>query len=228
MKIEAIMKIIEAINEILKTTAWPVVSLITLFVLKAPISDLIRRFKKIGYDKAGIEIESQNLQKEDKEKTRIEILGKESNNANIEKALALFRPETIEFFENAVKQETSLDSIKTSEEKEKVLYRYSQALYLIMHFNKIYETIFGSQLRLLQILNGSVNEDKSSLSFIYENAKKRDPKFYENYSNDQYLEYLKSFGLILFETNGKIVITILGRDFLKYIIETGLSTEKLN
>ena len=166
MQMETIMKIMEVVNELLKTTIWPIVTLITLFVLKAPISDLIRRFKKIGYDKAGIEIESQNPQKDDKDKTRIEILGKESNNENIEKALAQFRPETVAYFESAVKQETSLDTFETPEEKEKVLYRYSQALYLIMHFNKIYESIFGSQLRLLQILNGSVNEDKSSLRFF--------------------------------------------------------------
>ncbi|MCH4895856.1 hypothetical protein E0494_03995 [Marinilabiliaceae bacterium JC040] len=218
---------IEVINEILKTTAWPIVSLITLFALKAPISDLIRRFKKIGYDKAGIEIESQNLQKEDKEKTRGEILGKDSNNENIEKALAQFRPETIKFFEKAVKLETSLDSINTPNERVNVLYRYSQVLYLIMHFNKIYDSIFGSQLRLLQSLNGGLSENKTSIRFFYENAKERNPKFYENYSYDQYLEYLKSFDLIIFKSDVKIEITTLGIDFLKYIIETGLSIEKL-
>ena len=222
------MKIIEAINELLKTIAWPTVSLIVLFVLKAPISDLIRRIKKIGYDKAGIETESINTQKDKKDKKPIDFLSRESNNKNIEKALALFKPETIEYFENAIKLETNLESYKEPTDRVNVLYRYSQALYLIMHFNRIYERIFGSQIRLLQILNGSQREDKRSLKVFYDSVKDRNPSVFENYPYDQYLEFLKSNDLILFEPNGEIKITILGRDFIKYIVETGLSTEKLN
>ena len=65
-------------------------------------------------------------------------------------------------------------------------------------------------------------------AFFYENAKERNPRFYENYPYEQYLDFLKAYDLILFEKDGRIGITILGRDFLKYIIETGLPMEKLN
>lgn len=218
----------ETIIELLKITIWPLISIIIVLILKKPISDLINRLKKIGYNKAGIELESQNLQKEDREKKPLDMLGKESNNKNVERVLALFNPETINSFEELVRQETSLDTFETIEEKNKVLFRYSQALYLIKHFNNIYGIIYGSQLRLLQSLNGSINEKKSNLRFFYDFAKENNPVFYEGYTYEQYLGFLKGYNLILFQENENIAITILGRDFLKYLIDTGTPLEKPN
>lgn len=218
------LKIIEALNAILSTIAWPAVTLVILFVLKTPISNLIMRITKIGYDKAGIVAESPRIQSDNPDESSMNKLSHE----NLDKALGLFSNETLQFFEDAVLKETNLKDFKTSEERESVLYKYSQAIYLIMHFNKIYQMIFGSQIRLLQALNGSEIEDFDSLKVFYTSAKTNNPKGYEGYSYEQYLGFLIRFGLILVDKKDNIKITILGRDFLKYMIETGLSTEKYN
>lgn len=219
---------INAINSILTTIIWPIVCLVIIYTLKSPISNLIRRITKIGYDKAGIIAESSNLQSENKENNPIERLSKGSTNENIDNFLSLFNPLTITEYENAVKKETNLDNYTTPEEREYVLFRYSQAIYLIMHFNKIYELIFGSQIKLLQVLNGSLRENSNSLKRFYDTARDKYFTTYDNYSYEQYLSFLFNYRLIMQESDGNIKITILGRDFIKYIVETGLSTEKSN
>lgn len=221
-------ELLQLINELLGTIIWPTVCLFTLFIFRKSIIDLISRITGIGSDKVRVDLESRSGQKVDDKKNPIDSLSGKSSNENIEKAIGLFSKSTVDLFSNAIKEETELESIETAEDREQTLFRYSQALYLLYHFNKIYSAIYGSQIRILQILNGSNLETKETVKFLYDFAKDRNPEYYMNYSYDQYLNFLESYDLISLDTNRKISITLLGRDFLKFIIEMGLTTEKLN
>jgi len=222
------LKLFEFSVKLLGVISWPLVTLIIFLILKEPLKSFINNIKKIGYGNAAIETKYDNKQKDDEEKSPIELLSKGESNKDITKAINLFSTETMELFASAVKKETLLDSFQTAEEKLEILYNYSQVIYLIMHFNKIYNSIFGSQLKLLQRLNSSFDENKETIKGFYDYAKSNFPKTYEEYSYDSYLVFLSSFNLILVEQDNTIKITTLGRDFLKYIIETGLSIEKVN
>jgi len=225
---DTLLKILELSVKILGVISWPIITLIIFLILREPLKNFINNIKKIGYGGAGIETEHTSKQKDDEEKSPIELLSKGASNKDLDKAINLFSKETIELFANAVKSETMLDSFQKLEEKQEILFKYSQVIYLIMHFNKIYNSIYGSQLRLLQRLNSSLNENKETIKGFYDYAKSTFPKTYEGYTYDNYLDYLSSFNLIIVENGNTINITILGRDFLKYIIESGLSIEKIN
>jgi hypothetical protein len=220
------MKILELVVKILEVISWPLVVFIVFFILREPLKNFINNIKKIGYGNAGIETGISNKQFDDEEKSPIELLSKGVSNKDIDKAINQFSSETMELFATSVKKETNLDSLRTPEERQEILFKYSQVIYLIMHFNKIYNSIYGSQLNLLHRLNSSMFENKDTLNGFYDYAKKSFPKFYEGYSYDNYLDYLFSFNLIVLENDNSIKITVLGRDFLKYIIETGLSIDK--
>jgi hypothetical protein len=216
--------LIQEIVLIIQILAWPIVVLTIFLFLKNSIKDFMIRIRKIGYKDTGIEADLPAKQ-EGKEESPIEKLSKDKKNESLEKILSLFAPETIELLKGAVRDESKLDSFETPVERETVLFSYSQVMYLIMHFNKNYYNIYGSQLRILQRLNSSVYETKDTLRSFYDDAKSAYPKLYESYSYDSYLNFLLNNFLIIEEGNS-IKITILGKDFLKFIIESSLSFEK--
>lgn len=203
--------------QLIDVLKWPILLLIIVLLIKRPIIDLINRITKIGHGGTSLEAEQQKAA-EKQEKRQI---------SNVDRALGLFRPETVDFFKTAVLQETNLDSFRTDKEKTELLINYSIALYIIKHYEMIYNSIFGSQLMILQQLNTFAYEDNETLKRYYDYAVKSNPKFYDNYSFEEYIEFLYSFNLIM-EEDSRLRITILGIDFLKYITETGKSLSKLN
>jgi hypothetical protein len=95
-------------------------------------------------------------------------------------------------------------------------------------FERVYDSIFGSQIRFLQRLNHTSVESKTSLKLYYDNAVKNYPEAYKTYTYDRYLKYLSNNGLIIMNENDQnIQITFFGKDFLRYLLETNLSLEKL-
>lgn len=95
------------------------------------------------------------------------------------------------------------------------------------HFDTIYNSIFGSQIRLLEDLNTLRPSTKETLSHYYQSAKLNNPSFFENYAYEDYLDFLANFNLIIKE-DGIYQITILGVDFLKYLTESNKDVKKFN
>jgi hypothetical protein len=202
---------------LIDTIKWPIVVIIAILFLVKPIKNLINRITKVGYGDKSIEASQQTLSK------KIE----QQEISAIDRAIGLFRPETIDMFVNAVEEETELTQLNTNEEKLERLKNYSTIIYIMRHFDSIYTSIFGSQIRILERLNTLRPENRDSLNFYYENARNFNPKFYENYTYENYLNFLFSYNLIR-EDDGIIQITILGVDFLKYLTESNKDVNKLN
>lgn len=203
--------------ELIDSIKWPIVVIVAILLLIKPIKNLINRITKVGYGDKSIEATQQNATK------KIE----QQEKSTIDRALGMFRKETIEMFVNAVENETEISKLKTDQEKIERLKNYSTIIYVMRHFDHIYSSIFGSQIRILERLNTLQPENRDSLQFYYDNAKGYNPKFYENYAYANYLNFLFSFDLIR-EDDGLIQITNLGIDFLKYLTETNKNVNKLN
>lgn len=203
--------------QVIDILKWPILVLIIVLLIRKPIVDLINRITKIGHGDTSVEVEQQKaVEKLEKRKV-----------SNVDKVLGLFREETVEYFKSAVFQETNIEALKSDKEKADHLLNYSIAIYIIKHYEMVYNAIYGSQLMLLQQLNTFAVENSDSLKRYYEYAVEKNPKFYESYSYDEYLGFLYSFSLII-EESDKISITILGVDFLKYLTETSKTFEKRN
>ena len=98
---------------------------------------------------------------------------------------------------------------------------------ILILFERIYYLIFGSQIRLLQHLNSAFSAPKEEFKFYFDNTVELNPAFFKDYDYDQYLNFLIGNNLIDEDKNGIIAVSIIGRDFLKYIVEEGLSDYKL-
>jgi hypothetical protein len=90
-------------------------------------------------------------------------------------------------------------------------------------------TIYGSQLKLLEELNGKNAPSPISVAQkYYDQAKEKYPPTYANYSFDQWLGYMKSRLIIVRYPSEMIEITHHGKDFLKYLTHWGFKVVKAN
>lgn len=215
----------EHFTSLLSVIVWPLLILTIFLLLKKPIILFINNIRRIGYGGTIIEAGLSTKQKDEEDTSAIGSLSKDNLNVNVDKAIGMFTEETMEVFAGFVKNETSFETLPTAEAKLDILFKYSKIIYLIMHFNRVYNDIYGSQLTLLQKVNSSSIENFDTLKVYYDNAKSTYSNFYEDYSYESYLEYLSSCNLIE-NKNGAIKITNLGKDFLKFIIESGRTFEK--
>ncbi len=100
------------------------------------------------------------------------------------------------------------------------------ALQLRGAYSEISQSIFGSQLALLQALNVQSSPVESEFLFsFYESAKQQYPDFYSSYTFESYINFLNSSGLVNTE-NGKQFITVIGRDFLAFLTESCINTNR--
>src|SRR5438093_6311060 len=114
---------------------------------------------------------------------------------------------------------------QSGNDRERFLLRQLSATAVIALFEQVWYTIFRSQTIALQFLN-STPIDIDSLRSFYDAAAAANPTLYEKYSFNHWLSYMRSFALII-EQVGMIHITVRGREFLKYLVETGKSVDSL-
>ena len=218
--------IIELILDFIASIFWPLVTIIIFLTLKEPIKNLINNIKKIGYGGTALETNLTNNQQE--ESSILELLGDGNDESYIDNALIKFSETSREQSEQIVENETKISTVEGYQNKYKRIYKYSKLLVMIKSFEKVYDSIYGSQIRLLQRLNHTSVETKSSLKLYYDNAVKNYPEAYKTYGYESYLNYLQVKGLIVMQENDENVqIAHFGVDFLRYLLEANLSVEKL-
>ena len=105
--------------------------------------------------------------------------------------------------------------------REKFLIRSVSTVAVLALFEETWLTIFRSQIHLLEALNFAPRSMEDVRGF-YDLAATINPTLYGQYSFDQWLIYMRSQSLTLQQDN-IMYITIRGREFLKYLVETGRS-----
>jgi hypothetical protein len=217
--------IIKIILNFLSSLAWPLVAITVLMILKDPLKKLIGNIKKIGYGGAGIE--TNYAKNQENEKTLLERLGDGNDESYLDNNLVKFSEYTLNRTDEIIEQETQISTVEGLQNKYDRIYKYSKLLVLIKSFEKMYDSMYGSQIRFLQRLNHTTTESKEGLKLYYNNAKENYPNIYRDYSYDSYLGFLYANGLIINEEGSEnISISFIGKDYLRYLLEAKLSLEK--
>ena len=121
-------------------------------------------------------------------------------------------------------------NIQNSTERERVLTRYLASSYILARFEGVYSTIFGSQLRALEMLNASAPNGLplAAVEAWYEVGKAGYPRIYvENggYMFEQWMNYMSRMGLVT-AVGTNVHATVLGNEFLKYVIQSNYTMDK--
>lgn len=210
--------------------AWPIciclaVLVLGLFLLvryQEPITRLIDRIKHIG--RSGVTtsdttaLATQEEVKDNVAKTPADELLKSFDNQ-----LLVEQEKLITDFLNEKR-------ISNAAERERVLTRYLANSYLIQRFDGIYSSIFGSQLRALEMLNQAAPNGLplAAVEAWYEFGRAGNPNLYGEdgeYTFERWLSYMRRMTLITtIDTN--VHATFFGQEFLKYLIQNSYSTDK--
>src|SRR6266568_2992240 len=198
----------EKLAEIL---AWPVVVLVIVLVLiflfRAEFGALIARTKKVG--KGGLETyEGQPPQPKDDSK-------------GVEQFFRTYDNPLLLEAEGLIMKDLKDRKIENHADREKTLVRALASSQLISHFERLDRGIWASQLALLRGLNTREGGTEAhELMPLYEDAKTNYPSWYQDYSFEQWLGFLRSFNLVT-QKDSRYFITVAGREFLKYLIAVG-------
>jgi hypothetical protein len=123
----------------------------------------------------------------------------------------------------------SLENLKidSAEDKVKVLAKHYANLQIRNVYTQINSAIYNSQLLLLQALNTQASTVEISFFYSYYNAAKNShPDYYETYSFEAWLNYMKGSGLITTKDE-KYLITVFGRGFLTALTEAGVNQKRV-
>jgi len=111
---------------------------------------------------------------------------------------------------------------QSSTEREKMLIRYVATRELINYFDRVWNGILFSQLEALDALNPAPLRSEA-LELYYSSAALVYPAEYATFPFEAWLAYPLNEELISAEAGGVYRITVMGREFLKYLISNGKS-----
>jgi hypothetical protein len=122
--------------------------------------------------------------------------------------------------------------ITDPKERDRVLTRYLASSYIVNRFEALNTNIFGSQLQALQMLNQKVGTAVPTVELEgwYQVGVATAPQMYgpngENYTFGQWLGFMYRFALIAIE-GADAHITVAGQEFLKYMVQSSYSSDKI-
>lgn len=191
--------------------AWPIVvlviALVALFMFRGQVGALIGRTKRVG--KGVLEtFDSQPAQPTEETKP-------------VEEFLRTFDNPLLVEAEALILKDLKDRKLEAPADRERALVRSLASTNILAHFERVYGLIWASQLASLRYLNPrDSGAEISDLTILYESAKADYPLWYDSYSFERWLGFLKAVNLVT-EQNTRVFITVAGREFLKYLIATG-------
>lgn len=200
--------------------AWPLAFFLSACVFfsifRKPIADRIANVRKVGRD--GIDMnppaeqDTLNPKKYDQE---------EFASKNVS-ALDVYIDPAIQSNFEKVQRITAQYRCET--DKEKIVYSERFLARLLTDNNHLFTflTIFGSQFRFLNQINGRIDVDSSEAENFFDMEKDKWPDAHSGRAFKDWIGFLVDKRLIA-HSGGKYSITPLGQDFLKFRIESRIT-----
>ncbi len=210
------MDIYQFTIEIIKYAAWPIVAIISVFVLKDKISNLFS---------GGIKTATFGDNTLEFYKDQQDVIPKTAEINNLDHLIPGDITGLREKQEDVIKSQlpNNVDDAVTID----VLIKNLAQQQIVNVFEKIYYSIFGSQIQLLDFL-ASQDEGKSDTGEIfsfYKDAKEKYPVGYKDSDFSHYMNFLLVFDLVQ-NIGAEWIITDKGRAFMRYITAVQLEKNK--
>jgi hypothetical protein len=192
--------------------SWPVVvlvlGLVGMFVFRTPLAQLIGRTEKIGKDLLLAGPQKQSTEPANESSTVEEFLRSYDNRLLLEQ-------------EQAIRADIERRGLRDAPDLEKLLIRSLAGTQILAHFERVYSTIWDSQLALLRHLNGlDGGMERDAVGDYFQAVVDEHPVLGELQDVDGYLGFLQSNTLIAI-SDEVVAITVAGREFLKWLVEAG-------
>jgi len=203
---------------LIKVLVWPaaivIIGCIFMRLFRPSIEALLGRIREIG--PSGLKATPNQTQTStDAKEMPVDELMKDFDNPLLKER------------EVAISADLDKRGVSTEADKVRLLTRHLAVMQLSFFFEAVYQLIWGSQIYILEHLNTIRMGDsaKNLKELFYDDALKKYPDYFANYSYENYLGFLKNTGLIM-EKNGNLLITNTGVEFLQYLARSGRSTAR--
>lgn len=214
-------------EKVINSIVWPIVVVATLWKFKAVIVDLVSGLvKRLEAMKIG-----KNEWKFLPAQQQQEILEEAKGQGPAQHGNAAALPDMeVTLLMETQARDFIAEGVREIGDKDRAIELLSKNLAycrVFWYFDRIYYTIFGSQLRLVAMLNGmgSAGSGEQIPRLIYDEAVRNNPQTYAAIPFERWVEYLVSNNLIVV-VDGQYVITSSGEQFLKFIPQTGKLFER--
>lgn len=226
--------------EILTIFAWPVVVmgglLAASLLFRAPLTAVLYglRNRQLSYKNTQIGAEQQAQAALPEPSTRPTadepaLPAPATENAVVAPTAYLFEAEDNPYITELtalVKSNVEGRKFNSEEERSRWLYREGAKLEARIEFERIFRTMFQSQLFVLISANNALSAGglaAAALQEVYSAAAREFPEFYKNYSQSDWLRYLTN-GNLLVANGTQWAITNKGQLYLHYLTATGYGT----
>ena len=134
---------------------------------------------------------------------------------------------TIEEQENRIRSDRRLNDLDLSTDTAKVLIHHLAASQVLSWFEKVFNTLFGSQIRLLRLLDKESSGIPEGVALtLFMEAKLKYPETLGPWVLNDYLKFLIASSLII-QRDKIITITNPGKEFLIWLTRSGYSESKI-
>jgi hypothetical protein len=217
----------KTMDEIAKIAVWPIafmtVVLVLALIFRKELGALIGRIS--GFKVAGTAVDASGQtpeaavqqQKEARDPAQIEMVPATHAMPPADEAYAAMEQQI----------RTALEAAKLPSELERAWLLRAIAFSRFQHAYEVnYRVILGSQINLVLLANTPAPPNIEGARQLYENAKQAYPDLEKSFSFDAWLEFPLRAGLV--RMDGTLIRTTpAGRNFLKYLVDTGLTSAKV-
>jgi hypothetical protein len=220
------------VDRLLEVAAWPVaivlIAVAALTIYRSPISDLIRRARGVAYGNKTIDLSGGQTATAVETQKKSEIpMPPAADVVPASHAMPPLPPTDVH-----ARVEQDISAILTSDipaDVQKAWLVRAVSIARIQRAHEMtYRLILGAQISLLTEANGPVPCSETRAREIYERGKTLFPLVYNDFSFENWIRWPVTTGLLQKEDGVVPVfrITQIGRDFLHYLVDTGLTTGK--
>jgi hypothetical protein len=218
--------------------AWPLALVVCviafLLLFRSPVTDLIRRARRVGYGDKAIDLTTESSASVAERQKNLEATPSEKNSAATVPASDTLPPpiDVYASMEEEIQKSLAADEKSSTSSKIAWLIRGVVHWRFARNHEIIYRLILGSQIELLLQANTTSppNMDQAQAT-MYESAKAAYPDIYAKFPFEAWLNYPINVGLLTkepAEAGSEILkITPLGKHFLHYLVENSLTSRKI-
>jgi hypothetical protein len=217
--------------DLIKGIAWPAAVVVILWLFRDQIVAQLSRVTEVGL--AGVKLDRSPLPQVPAPPEAEDVLSGARGEAvaSPDAAVAIA---TIKGAHTPLALEPTLEVIRrdlpkvatTEAEQIDVLAYVVAGLNVILSHERTYRQIFGSQIALLRAMQGLPPMSSDQVLPFYTSAAKTYPEIYRDIPFDGWLRFLILSGLCA-DRNGLYEITDYGRAFLKYLVDSRLTEDKV-
>ncbi|MDP1964227.1 MAG: hypothetical protein Q8N31_25190 [Reyranella sp.] len=197
---------------------WPAVvfalGIVVIMAFRVPLAGVMGRLTRVKAPGIEAEASEQAQAQTDAQSKRAQELPSPSDLAAATTSNdQLVNPLILEVAQH-IARDPIITGVPQGDTRDTVFARHLASVQIALFFERIYQYIFGSQIKALRLANRNFGATISELRAVYDTADHN-----PIYTFDSFVNYLREHAEFITIDGDNVLITERGREFLKYLVQ---------